>query len=166
MKLPRAAVGVSFVGALAIGLGVASLFAVDAVAEQPVVTVTYKLSAPPPHAAALPAEEVSVYAEDLVGVWRGTWDHAQVPATLTISRIDRNKFYGVLKQREAEIELVGTIDERDRRVFFHETKVMKIGAYGEWSLGTNSGAFSADGNTLSGTGVDKWGTYQFDLTKD
>lgn len=165
MKLSRAAAGVSFLGALAIGLGVASLFAVDAVAEAPTVAVTCRLKAPT-HAPVLPAEEVPVYAEDMVGVWRGIWDHAQVPATLTISRIDGNKFYGVLKQREAEIAFVGTIDESDRRVFFHETKVMKIGAYGEWSLGTNSGAFSADGNTLTGTGVDKWGTYQFELTKD
>ena len=166
MKLSRAAAGVSFVGALAIGMGVAGLFATDAVAEQPVVTVTYRLTAPPSHAPALPAEEVPVYAEDLVGVWRGTWDHTQVPATLTISRTEGNKFYGVLRQREAEIAFTGTIDESDRRVFFHETKVMKIGAYGEWSLGTNSGAFSADGDTLTGTGVDKWGTYQFNLTKD
>lgn len=165
MKLSRAAAGVSFVGAFAIGIGIASFFAVDAVAEAPAVTVTYRLTAPT-YAPALPAEEVPVYAEDLVGVWRGTWDHAQVPATLTISRTEGNKFYGVLRQREAEIAFVGTIDESDRRVFFHETKVMKIGAYGEWSLGTNSGAFSADGNTLSGTGIDKWGTYQFDLTKE
>ncbi len=165
MKLSRAAAGVSFVGALAIGMGVASLFAVDAVAEVPTVAVTCRLKGPT-HAPVLPAEEVPVYAEDLVGVWRGTWDHAQVPATLTISRTEGNKFYGVLKQREAEIAFVGTIDESDRRVFFHETKVMKIGAYGEWSLGTNSGAFSADGGTLTGTGIDKWGTYQFELTKD
>ncbi|MEO5858657.1 MAG: hypothetical protein ABIR33_06880 [Pyrinomonadaceae bacterium] len=165
MKLSKAAAGVSFVGAFAIGIGIASFFVADAVAESPGVTVTYTLAAPR-HAPALPSQEVPVYAEDLVGVWHGTWDHTQVPATLTISRIDGNKFYGVLTQREAEISVVGTIDESDRRVFFHETKVLKIGTYGEWSLGTNSGAFSADGGTLTGTGIDKWGTYQFDLTKE
>ena len=166
MRFAKAAAGVSFLGAFAIGIAVASLFAADAVAEAPGVTVTYRLTTPPPHTATLPAADVPVYAEDLVGVWRGTWDHTQVPATLTISRTEGNKFYGVLKQQEAEIAFAGTIDEGDRRVFFHETKVMKIGAYGEWSLGTNSGAFSPDGNILSGTGVDKWGTYQFELTKD
>jgi len=131
MKLSRAAAGVSFLGAFAIGIGIARFFVAEAVAEPPVVTVTYRLNAPT-HAPALPAEEVPVYAEDLVGVWRGTWDHAQVPATLTITRTEGNKFYGVLRQREAEIAFVGTIDEIDRRVFFHEQKVMKIGVSGEW----------------------------------
>jgi hypothetical protein len=153
-------------GAFAIGIGIASFFVAEAVAEPPVVTFTYTLAAPR-QAPTLPAEEVPVYAEDLVGVWRGTWDHTRVPATLTITRTEGNKFHGVLRQREAEIAFVGTIDEGDRRVFFHETKVIQLGSqYGEWSLGTNSGAFSADGGTLTGTGVDKWGTYPFELTKD
>ena len=162
MKLSRAAAGVSFVGALAIGMIVAGFFAADAVvAEPPQVAVSYKLapmriSEPP----------VLVTAEDLVGVWRGTWDHAGVPCTLEITRVEGNQFYGILREREAEVVFVGTIDEGDRRVFFHETKVNRLCAYGEWSLGTNSGAFSADGNTLTGTGIDRWGTYQWTVTKE
>lgn len=161
MKLSRAAAGVSFIGALTIGMIVAGFFAADAVAEPPQVTVTYKLSPQPSF-----VDPVWVEAEDLVGVWRGTWDHAGVPCTLEITRVEGNKFYGILKEREAEVVFVGTIDEGDRRVFFHETKVNRLGAYGEWSLGTNSGAFSADGNTLTGTGIDRWGTYQWTVTKE
>jgi len=161
MKLSRAAAGVSFIGALTIGMIVAGFFAADAVAEPPQVTVTYKLSPQPSF-----VDPVWVEAEDLVGVWRGTWDHAGVPCTFEITRVEGNKFYGILKEREAEVMFVGTIDEGDRRVFFHETKVNKLGAYGEWSLGTNSGAFSADGNTLTGTGIDRWGTYQWTVTKE
>lgn len=160
MKLSRAAGAVSFIGALTLGMLVAGLFAPDAVAEPPVVKVSCNLSVP------RRVEAIKVEAEDLAGVWRGTWDHSQVPATLTIKQVDGNKFSGILKQAEAEIALSGTFDEGDRRVFFHETKVLQIGAYSEWSLGTNSGGFSADGRTLSGTGVDKWGAYRFELTKE
>jgi len=161
MKLSRAAAGVSFLGALAIGMATAGLFAADVEAE-PAVTVTYKLTPMPNR-----VDPVWVQAEDLVGVWRGTWDHAGVPATLTIKRTEGNRFSGILKQGEAEVAFAGTIDERDRRIFFHETKVVQLGSeYGEWSLGTNSGAFSADGNILSGTGIDRWGTYQWTMTKE
>ena len=97
---------------------------------------------------------------------QGDYGIVSEPATLTITRTEGNRFSGILKQSESEIAFAGTIDESDRRVFFHETKVLKIGAYSEWSLGTNSGAFSPDGSTLSGTGIDKWGTYQWDLTKE
>lgn len=164
MKLLRAAAAVSFFGALAIGITVAGFFAGDAVAE-PLPMVVLHTCGPMPERA-LPSENVAVYAEDLVGVWRGTWDHAQVPAALTINHVDGNRFFGILNQGDAEIAFSGTIDEGDRRVFFHETKVLRLGVYGEWSLGTNSGAFSADGRTLTGTGVDKWGAYRFDLAKD
>lgn len=163
MKISRAAAGVSFFGALMIGIAVAGLFGADpavAVAEPTSkVTVTYKL-------APMPAvENVYVDAADLVGVWRGTWDHDEVPCSLEIKRIDGNRFFGTLKQGEAEVDFEGNFDSRLRRVFFRETKVMKLGVYGEWSLGTNSGGFSADGRSLSGTGVDKWGTYNWSLTK-
>lgn len=162
MKLSRAAAGVSFLGALAIGMATAGLFAADVEAESPKVTVTYRLTPMP----ARVDPPVYVSAKDLVGVWRGTWDHAGVPCTLEITRVEGNRFYGILKEREAEVAFIGTIDEGDRRVFFHETKVIALGAYGEWSLGTNSGAFSSDGNTLSGTGIDKWGTYNWNLKKE
>ena len=161
MKLSRAAAGVSFLGALAIGMAAAGFFAADVEAEPPAVTVTYRLAPMPAY-----VDPVSVQAEDLVGVWRGTWDHTQVPCVLEITRVEGNKFYGILKEGEAEVVFAGTIDEGERRVFFHETKVITLGTYGQWSLGTNSGAFSSDGNTLTGTGVDKWGTYEWNLTKE
>ena len=161
MKLSRALAGVSFLGALAFGMATAGLFTADVEAGIPDVKVTYKLTPMPAR-----GDAVRVNAEDLVGVWRGTWDHAGVPCTLEITRVEGNRFYGILKEREAEVAFVGTIDEGERRVFFHETKVIALGAYGEWSLGTNSGAFSADGKTLGGTGIDKWGTYQWNVTKE
>jgi len=165
MKISRAAAGVSFFGAMAIGVAMAGLFAADAVvavAEPPPsqVTVTYKLAPVPA------VENVHVEAEDLLGTWTGTWDHDDVPCTLEIKRVDGNRFYGTLKEGEAVVNFEGTFEGNLRRVFFRETKVMKLGIYGEWSLGTNSGGFSADGRTLTGTGVDKWGTYNFKLTKE
>ena len=139
---------------LAIGIGTAVAWVAatgEGEAETPVspgsVSVTYKL-APVPY-----AEAVQVWAEDLEGVWTGTWDHSQVPCTIVIKRVEGNKFYGTLTEREAEVSFEGTFHAEERRVFFRETKVVRLGAFGEWSLGTNSGSFSFDGRTLSGTGV-------------
>lgn len=171
MYLSRAAAVVSFFGALAIGFGAAY---VAAALTGPVtlgggygeaepageVTVTYRLQQVPA------VNYVRVRAEDLAGVWTGTWDHGQVPCTLEIKRVEGNKFYGTLKEGEAEIEFAGTFDAKLQRVFFHETKVVRLGAFGEWSLGTNSGAFSSDGRSMEGTGIDKWGTYQWRLRKE
>ena len=159
MRLSKAAAGFSFLGALAIGTLAA--FFVPSTAAEP-VAVSYRLA---PMRTVI-ERAVPVQAEDLVGVWRGTWDHGQVPCTIEISRVEGNRFYGILRENDAEVAFSGTIDSGDRRVFFHETKVVRLGAYGEWSLGTNSGAFSADGRTLAGTGIDKWGTYEWRLTKD
>src|SRR5688572_9711849 len=75
MKLSRTAGAVSFLGALAIGLTVAYVASGgQAESVEPVkVSVTYKLAPAP-----VPAYEVLVQAEDLEGVWNGTWDHGQV----------------------------------------------------------------------------------------
>jgi len=163
MYLSKAAAAVSFLGALGIGLAVAYVAGAGEVeAVEPVkVNVTYRLAPVP-----VPAYEVLVEAEDLEGVWRGTWDHGQVPCTLVIKRVEGNKFYGTLAEGEAEISFEGTFHAEERRVFFRETRVNKLGAFSEWSLGTNSGAFSPDGRTLRGTGIDRWGTYSWDLTKE
>ena len=165
MYLSRAAAAVSFFGALLIGTAVAWVAATGgAEAENPVspgsVNVTYKL-APVPY-----AEPVQVWADDLEGVWTGTWDRNQVPCIVEIKRVEGNKFYGTLEVDEAKVTFEGTFHAKDRRVFFRETKVVTLGDYGEWSLGTNSGSFSFDGRTLSGTGVDRWGTYNWNVTKE
>lgn len=159
MRLSKTAAGFSFLGALAIGTLAA--FLVPSTAAEP-AAVSYRLGPVP----AAIERVIPVRAEDLVGVWRGTWDHGQHPCTLEISRVEGNKFYGILKENEAEVAFSGTIDSGDRRVFFHETKVNRLGAYSEWSLGTNSGAFSPDGRTLAGSGIDKWGVYKWKLTKE
>ena len=164
MKISRAAAGVSFFGALAIGSGIAGLFAAEAgvaVAEPTSkMTVTYKL-APVPE-----VENVEVRAADLVGTWRGTWDHAAIPAAIEIRKTDGDRFVGTLKQGEAEVTFEGTFHSDDRRIFFRETKVVTIGTYNEWSLGTNSGSFSSDGQAMTGTGIDRWGPYKWSLTKE
>jgi hypothetical protein len=107
---------------------------------------------------------VSIRAQDLIGVWNGKW--AQGDCTVVIDRVDGDKFYGTLTENDAKVALVGTVDKEARSVFLHETKVLSIGEYATWSLGTNSGSFSGDGQTLTGTGTDKWGSYVWELTKE
>lgn len=110
-------------------------------------------------------EPVAVNAADLVGVWTGTWGYNRAHCTIEIDRIDGKNFYGTLTKGDAEIALEGTIDVNGRTVTFRETEVLQYGSYSQWSLGTNSGAFSTDGRTLTGTGTDKWGTYGWDASK-
>lgn len=164
MFLSKAAAAVSFFGAVAIGTAAAYVAAGEPKsAADPRVTVSYTLDPVP---AFEPIEAIDVSAEDLEGVWKGTWDHSGAPCTIVIRRIEGNKFYGTLAERGAEVSFEGTFHADERRVFFRETKVIKLGAFGEWSLGTNSGSFSLDGRTLSGTGVDRWGTYNWNVTKE
>ena len=153
----KAAAVVSFFGAFVIG--VALVYVADGSSlEAGTVEVSYKL-------APIGAVE-AVQAEDLVGVWSGTWDHGRNHCTIEIDRIDGTKFYGTLRESGAVVSIEGYIDPAGRRVHFKETRVIKLGpAMREWSLGLNSGSFSPDGRTLTGFGTDKWGTYDWDASK-
>ena len=111
-------------------------------------------------------EPVPVRAEYMVGVWRGTWDKDHAACTLTIDRSDGEKFYGTLRKRGAEVKFVGTLDRDSRTVLIKETKVIKHGNHGRWSLGTNTGSFSLDGSSRTGTGSDEYGMYFWDVKKD
>ncbi len=107
-----------------------------------------------------------VRAENMVGVWKGSWDEDQVNCTITINRTEGDRFYGTLRKGGAEVAFVGTLDTNSRTVAINETKVIKHGSHGRWSLGTNTGTFSLDGRSLSGTGSDEYGMYFWDVTKD
>ena len=124
------------------------------------VSVTYVLTPMPSHNA------VGVNAEDLVGVWRGTWGYGSETCTIEIDRVDGVKFFGTLRKEGAVITLEGYIDPARRLVHFKETRVVRLGpAMSEWSLGLNSGTFSVDGRTLAGEGTDEWGTYGWSAKK-
>lgn len=157
----------SFWAALVIGAAAAWLLggSADAAGYEPddpvvKVDVTYRLH---------PLREeraVPLRVEDLVGVWTGTWGHDRDACTIEINRVAGDRFYGTLSESGAEVAFEGTFDEGRRRIFFRETKVIKLGIYQEWSLGTNTGTFSSDGRTLSGDGIDKWGLYGWDAVKE
>src|SRR5215207_6146902 len=128
MDLQKAVSGLCFVGALVIGT------AVGFVANFGTVT--------PISVAPLPAgESVPVRAETLAGEWTGTWGYGGENCTIEIDRTEADRFYGTLRKEGAEIAIAGTLDPKLRRVFFHETKTLKLGPeMSEWSLGTNSGS--------------------------
>ena len=110
--------------------------------------------------------EAAVWAEDMIGEWRGSWGYGSDRCTIEIKRVDGVKFYGTLKKEGAVITLEGYIDPARRHVHFKETKVVKLGpAMSMWSLGINSGTFSPDARTLSGEGTDEFGTYAWSATK-
>jgi hypothetical protein len=158
MNLSRLASAFSFFAAFLIGIAVGLFF--DERRD-----IVMALESPGPLPITRTFEPVAVSAEDLVGVWKGTWGYNRAFCTIEIDRIEARKFYGTLKKGNAEIAIAGTIDLNGRTVSFRETKVLDYGEYSQWSLGKNSGAFSADGRTLTGTGTDKWGTYGWDASK-
>lgn len=163
MNLTKAIAAFSFFAALTIGAAVAYVAnpVADEITVEELPQVSYTL-------AELPVEPlVSVRAANLVGSWKGTWGYGREFCTIDIKRVEGNKFYGALYKDGAVIAIEGTFHADDRRVFFRETKVVKLGSeMAEWSLGTNSGAFSPNGKILTGTGTDRWGTYNWDASKD
>ena len=159
----KAAAVVSFMGAFLIGALPGYL--VGGAAEEAVrpgdwrrVEVSYTLTPVAPVEA--------VRAEDLIGTWSGTWGYEHDRCTIEINRVAGRTFYGTLKKEGAVITLEGYIDPVMRRVHFKETRVVRLGpAMSEWSLGLNTGTFSADARSLSGEGTDEWGTYGWTATR-
>jgi hypothetical protein len=165
MCLTRAVSVITFFGALFVG--VASVWFV----EGPLVPASDDMSvamveAPAPRTVGC---ATSVGAHSLVGHWKGRWgywdDHQGVTSTLDIDRVRGEKFYGTLSQNGAKIAFEGTFDPFERRVYFNETKVLKLGIYPEWLLGTNHGSLSDDTRILSGAGQDSYSGYDWDFTK-
>ncbi|HEY2867268.1 MAG TPA: hypothetical protein VGJ02_09260, partial [Pyrinomonadaceae bacterium] len=80
---------------------------------------------------------------------------------------DGDKFYGTLTKEGTVVLFEGTLDAGAREVSFQETKVVKLAPdMPSWSLGRDSGAFSADGLTLTGSGQDRGGKYGWDAAKE
>jgi hypothetical protein len=108
--------------------------------------------APTPTPAPRVAEELG-----LVGSWSGTQNGN--PASLAIVGGEGNTFSGTKVQGVNQVTFVGTIDAKTRRVTIRETKLLKGTPYSNgsgWSLATETGALSADGSKLSGTGTDEY----------
>ena len=162
MRLSRAVAVVSFFAALAVGIGAAYVAGGGAVEEPATnIRVSYELYPIPA------VEVVPIEFESVLGEWSGTWGYDHDRCTIEIVRIAGDKYFGTLKKDGAVIAFEGTIDAEARRVFFRETKVIRLGpGMSEWSLGTNTGIFLPDGRTLKGTGIDKWGMYDWQAKKD
>jgi len=161
MCFSRVASVVSFIGALAIGIAAAGWFAT--VPAGPVAVDIWQ-SVPPVR----DADAASLRAEDLIGRWEGGlnyWGDTGGTCTIDITQVKGNNFYGTLTQDGAQVTFEGTFDSYSRRVFFRDTKVVKVGAYSEWLLGTYFGSMSDDGRSLIGSGKDSSGGYDWNVTK-
>jgi hypothetical protein len=93
----------------------------------------------------------------LAGSWSGIQNGN--PASLTIVGGEGNAFSGTKVQGVNQVSFVGTIDPKTRRVTMRETKLLKGTPYSNgsgWSLASETGALSADGKKLSGTGTDEY----------
>lgn len=114
--------------------------------------------APAPTPAPTPAPDVPAAEKlGLVGKWSGTQNRR--PATLTITSGEGNAFTGIKYQGDNQVSFTGTIDPRTRRMTIRETKLLKGTPYSNgsgWSLASETGALSADGRKISGTGTDEY----------
>ena len=162
MYLSKAASVVSFVGALVVGVAASAWFveipSVPAAVDDrlPITTVC------------VPDFAFPVRAGNLLGHWKGSWNYWGDRGgtwTMDIDRVKGDNFYGTLYQGGAEVTFEGKFDADGRKVFFHETKVIKLGSYSQWLLGTYDGSLSDDGRFLSGSGKDSWDGYDWDVTK-
>jgi len=163
MWLSKAASVVSFVGALVIGVAASAWFVemTSLTVSGDWLTIT-TVNAPD---VAVPAP---VRAENLLGHWKGSWNYWETKTltfTIDIDRVDGDKFYGTLSQDGAEIAFEGKFVADSRRVFFHETKVIKLGHYSGWLFGTYNGSLTEDGQLLSGHGMDSWDGYDWAVIK-
>jgi hypothetical protein len=117
-----------------------------------------------------PTPEVSVAEKlGLIGNWSGTQNSGA--ATLTITGGEGNTFTGTKFQRANQISFAGTIDPATRLITIRETKLLKGIPYNGksgWSLASETGALSADGRKISGTGTDEYSRktpYRWSYTK-
>jgi hypothetical protein len=169
MYLSRAASIVSFFGALV--FGVAAAYVVN-FSEEPVGVVPVVIEPASTHETSCHFRpKVSVVsAQDLRGRWTGTWGYDSDPnaydVEIDVTRVEGNKFYGTLRQEGAEIAFEGTVDADARSIYFREIKVIKLGSFSAWSLGTNFGSFSPDGRTLNGRGKDSWEAFGWTVEKE
>lgn len=106
-----------------------------------------------------------VQASDMVGKWEGVFGQEQYACTLDIEGVDGDRFYGTLRQKGAEIRVIGTIDPVSHDISFLETKILSLGSFPSWSLGTDRGALSYDGNSILGTGVGGTITYKWSFSR-
>ncbi|MEP6847559.1 MAG: hypothetical protein ABI999_01795 [Acidobacteriota bacterium] len=157
MQLTKVAAVFSFFMALAIG--VAAVFFADSVREVAVV------QAPSEVPSAGSPTVTPVKMEKLLGKWTGYWGEDSDECTIEITRVKGQNFYGTLKEGGAEIALTGTLDQKTRKVTIHETKVLALGEYEDWSLGEDTGELS-DGHLMSGTGNDEWSEYTWAVSHD
>lgn len=123
-----------------------------------VATTSTPQPTPQPTPQATPTPDVPVAEKlGLVGKWSGTQNRR--PATLTITSGEGNSFNGIKYQGENQVSFVGTIDPVTRRMTIRETKLLKGTPYSNgsgWSLASETGALSADGRKISGTGTDEY----------
>src|SRR5687768_8513991 len=102
---------VAFVGALV--LGIAAGFVANVGTE--IVTVEAPVAfSPAPVSKGCTPSNSPVRAEDLVGVWGGSWGYGGEYCTIEIDRVSGNKFSGTLRKEGAEISIVGTLDPEER----------------------------------------------------
>ena len=156
MQLTKIAAALSLFVALVIGI--ASVYIADSRREVAAVAAPaeFKVTA---------VAKTSITTQMLLGSWTGTWGDDVDNCTIEINRVDGNKFYGTLRQEGAEVAFSGTFDRETRKVFIHETKVLKLGEYGGWLLGENTGVISADGLSMNGTGRDEQDEYVWSLSQ-
>ena len=103
---------------------------------------------------------------NVAGTWTGKY--TTDPGTLTISNQEGNSFSGTLNSGGYLIAITGRADPETRQIVFTETKILKKETYkyASWTMGTNTGLVSSDGQSMSGRGKAKGQAgYSWSFTK-
>jgi len=98
----------------------------------------------------------------ILGKWAGSFSNKS--AALVISNVRDNNFSGTLTVGQAVIEVNGSFIPNAQQIVIRETRILSRNK--DWALGVDTGSFSNDGKTMSGTGKDSRGSsYSWSFTK-
>lgn len=105
---------------------------------------------------------LAITPPNLSGTWVGTF--SDKATSLVITNVKGNDFSGTLISGKDRIAIKGTVTPGSQQVVIKETRILSKGS--SWSLGTDTGSFSPDGRTMSGTGKDAQNpSYSWSFTK-
>jgi hypothetical protein len=114
-----------------------------------------------PEATPSPAPQLNI-----VGTWTGKY--TVDPGTLIISNQDGDSFSGTLNSGGYLIAVSGRVNPETRQIVFTENRILKkdTSKYTSWTMGTNTGSVSSDGQSMSGKGKAKGQAgYSWSFTK-
>lgn len=99
-----------------------------------------------------------IQTSEIVGIWEGVFDKGRSASVLEIKDVKGTSFSGTLKLVSGAVAVTGTINIKERGINFSFNNADRTFVY-------NWGSFGNDGTSISGSGMNNTGGYQWSFTK-